>query len=291
MNASICSVGSFYKASGKFNIGLVVVATLVAAVIAVGVGALYAFLSDLNPFIYLNFLLLIGVFFGVTILTGIVTSIAKSRNRIVNILIALTLSLVAYYAHWAYLCAEMQDMGFFSALLHPLITIESIQLFSSIREITISKSGRNGVTISGAVLQIFYAVEFLVFLAPTVFATSVDYFCEACNTEYSSKELFAANDGQLDQQVKNSSLGKYGFIDGLNFDADHEALLNAENAPKSLLKLNYHQCPSCKKSSLLSINHVTYKKEKDEFKEDDDTSLVTGVYIDQETDQILARQI
>lgn len=93
-------------------------------------------------------------------------------------------------------------MGFFGVLLHPLITIESIQLFSSIRETTISKSGRNGVAISGAVLQIFYVVEFLVFLAPTVFATSVDYFCEDCHTGYSSKELFVPNNGQLDQQVK-----------------------------------------------------------------------------------------
>lgn len=285
---NMVSVGTHYKPSGKFSLTLTLIATLGGMIASGIIGIIYAFISEINPLLSFNILLLIGVFFSLSIINDVLNNISQSQNRLINIIIALLISLTAYYTHWVYLCSEVAKTDYVHVVSQPLATLELAQLFSSIREFTLGKiTGYDGFEVSGFVLQLCYSIEFLVFLSPIILSTSIDYFCENCKTAYVSHQLFISHSPSLNAKIQNSQSGQYSFIADSIFETDHEQLIDLAAKQVSLLKLNYHQCPSCQRNSLLGIEKVSYKRGKEQFKADGSKHLVNEVYIDQETNHVL----
>lgn len=286
------AIGTHYKPSGKFNLTLTLLATLGGMIASGIVGIIYAFINQINPLFSVNILLLIGIFFSLSIINSVLNNISQSQNRLINIIIALLISLTAYYTHWVYFCSEIAKTDYLHVLSQPLATLELIQLLGSIHDFSPSKmTGYADFDVSSFILQLHYFIEFLVFLSPIILFTTVDYFCENCKTAYVSHQLFIPDSPSLNDQIQNSEAGQYSFIADSIFETDHEQLIDLTTKQVSLLKLNYHQCPTCQKNSLLGIEKVSYKRGKEQFKEDSSKHLVNEVYIDQETNHILNNSV
>ena len=172
--------GETYVASGKFEFPKVITATFAGIIATSILGVIYAFLSELNPFIYLHFFVLIGLFIALSFIIRMIIRFAKSRNVIVNLIVGLIICFFAWYAHWCfYYMKYVDDISFFASFFDPAETFEFMKDFSEVRTITIGKAGRSSNSeISGTFLLICYLIEFAVFMFSFIVNYKSDYFSE-----------------------------------------------------------------------------------------------------------------
>ena len=283
--------GKIYIASGEFELINIIKATVPGIIIASVMGVVYAFISELNPFIYLNCLVLMGLLFAISYFVQKISRYAKNRNKAVSLIVGLIISFFAWYAHWCfYFVSYMEDVSYFAAFFNPVETFWFVKLFSEERVITLTNSGSssNGTEFSGIFLQITYLAEFLGFMLFPIFNRKPEYFSEDQQCFYSSVVKYTENNEDFAESFKKASPGCYGFLS----QKDIYNTLNdipLENRSK-VVKLDFHYCDEGEgeDNSILTITEGVFKiNKKKECSFSSGKKLIKDMYVDAETNEAI----
>ena len=283
--------GETYVASGKFEFPKVIMATFAGIVAASVLGVIYAVISEYNPFIYLQILVLAGLFIALSFIIGKILRFAKSRNAMINLVVGLIVCFFAWYAHWClYYTQYAYDMNFFAAFFNPVETFQFIKDFSEARSITISRSGRSsGSDISGIFLQICYLIEFAVFMASSIANRKPDYFSEEHQCFYTPIEAYVEKNDAFDEAFEKAHRGNYNFLSQMEIYPTPNDILLEQNA--KIVKLEFNYCEGGKDDSILTMTEGKLKidKKKNERSFSSGKKLVKDIYVNEATDEAILK--
>ncbi|MBN9295337.1 MAG: hypothetical protein J0G96_15270 [Flavobacteriia bacterium] len=277
------TIGTNYSFSGKFEFPRLLIGTLIGIAVAIGLGALYGFLSDLNPIIYLNILIIAVIAACIAGSIKIVSEFGKNRNVTVNIIIGLLFGIVAWYSGWCFYLAKYFGINFFSALFQPVSSIDFIILFSKFQSISIGRFGRSSgsLQLSGIVLQLFYLVEFAIFLIPVFIVKKPSYYNEELNRFYKEDQRFAIVTDEFLNKFNEALPGQYKFLNELTFYKKIKDLPAMGGAPA--IELEFNHLDGVNDHGILTLKKGTVKIDKKNVDLQKTKVLVKDVYIDQET--------
>ena len=95
------SAPAYYRHSGSFSLALLVLGAIIVLVGSLLVAWIYAYAIYYIPFIYINVFLTAGFGFAVALISVYVMKGAKLRNGSLFGAVALVITAVAFYGHWA----------------------------------------------------------------------------------------------------------------------------------------------------------------------------------------------
>ena len=255
--------GSKYTESGKLVLLpfllFLVIGYLLSALLGVG----YGLLSDLNPFIYLNFILLGVSVLIVVFAINLFKTVGKLRNRYVSMLLAAFFGFVCIYNAWSAIYAG-SGQSVFGGLYFQHSFSELTEIVS-LRNLSIGRLGRNGDGLGSEITSLIYAVEFLILvIAPAWFAVKdPSYYCEDCDKAMQESEhYFGFTDEQSEAIQTQVKAGKLKELH--SFTSYPDKSLNL-----SLKYIHYtdHQCPECNKLVYSAVlGTAKMDKENTEFK-------------------------
>jgi hypothetical protein len=277
------NAGQLYEQSGKVNI----IKYLIALVISLGLSGLlgigYGFLSHLNPFIYLNIVLLIGVFFLSMLALGITTSMAASRNKIATVIFGVISSVFLLYNAWiGTVSSETSHIGLWDGFTFG-VSFDYLMYYASHQQMSIGRLGRSGSDFGEGMMMVLYVVEAVVIIgAPVYMLTSTkDYYCEPCGNAFDSDEKYFINDGVVLSKIESGNLT--GLSDSTQV---MDTQFSTIPVGSKLLKVDAHQCEKCKSAivdvelGITSINKESYSFDKKEV-------ITSGLYINEVSKSIL----
>jgi hypothetical protein len=265
----------------------------IGLLVAIGVGRLYAIISQINPIIYLNFLILGGVFFLLTLVIASILGFAKSRNRLVNIIIVILICSTAWLAHWAHIFQnksskhnysnEIKTESFWNVFFSPLQVIGKISDFANNRNLNISSLrtyNSGGMGISPAILTLLYLVEFLVFLAPVVIVgKQKSYHCEDCDAALTEKQGYMIEPDIFSNKDAFMAKGDFTFLEPFYMHKNLDEIpLDPKDKP-AIAIVRMHSCPSCA-NSIINVKTTSLKYDDKKKRE---TSLLNSNYIIEDT--------
>ena len=285
--------GEIYVTSGKFEFPKVITATFAGIIATSILGVIYAVISEFNPFIYLHFFVMIGLFIALSFIIRIILRFAKSRNVMVNLIVGLIICFFAWYAHWCfYYTKYVNDMIFFAAFLNPAATFEFIKDFSEVRVISIGKAGRSSNSeISGTFLHICYFIELAVFAISSIVNYKPDYFSEENQCFYTSVEVFVEQNEAFDEAFEKASRGYYNFLSQMDIHRTPNEIMLEKNA--KIVKLDFNYCEEGKDNSILTMTEGKLKidKKKNERSFSGYKKLVDSIYVNAETEEAIMKAI
>lgn len=176
MDTSLGS-GLYYKHSGRFFAGGLLVAILVGLLVGLPCGWIYAWLIHWNPFIYIDVLASLG--FGAVVGATIETSLESHKCRSVPVagLAAFLVISVSYYVSWGVWLHALLDLPSIPLILHPAAMWQAI--------LAVNEQGawslRGGV-VKGIPLWICWALEAVCIIGTAVW-TAVSSMQQACFCE------------------------------------------------------------------------------------------------------------
>ena len=227
--------GTNYTESGKIDIArfflFLVIGYLISGLIGIG----YGLLSDLNPWIYLNFILLGITGIVVVFAASLFRMAGKLRNRYVAMLLAAFFGFVCIYNAWSAIYAA-GDESVFGGLYFQHSLSELTRQVSE-RVLSIGKFGRDGAGLGTTMTSIIYIIEFLILTIVPAWYIVKDptYYCEDCDKPMNETEYFF---GLTEEQSKSMEPGvKSGKLKEL-FE------LKSYEEKKLDLSLKYIQCTS-----------------------------------------------
>ncbi len=283
--------GETYVASGKFEFSKVFTSAFVGVVVACVLGVVYAFISELNPFIYLNVLVLIGLVYAMSFIIQKVALYGKSRNIMVNIIVGLVVCFFAWYAHWCFYFAKYGEMNYFSVFFHPVEAFEYLGFFAENRVISVGKAGRSSNTdVSGIVLQICYVIEFGAFMWAAIANRKPAYYSEKNNCLYTSVQCYAEANDFFKQSFEKATPGNYAFLSLMDLYPKTDGLPLQHN--DKIVQLDFHFCDEGEDNSILTITEGKLKidKKKNERNFSSGKKLVKDIYVNAETDNAILRK-
>ena len=266
-------------------------ATFLGIIIASVTGVVYAFITELNPLIYLNCLVLIGLLFGLGYFLKKLFQYTENRNKVIRLIVGLIICFFSWYAHWCfYFVSYMEDVTFFAAFFNPVETFGFVKLFAEERVITLENSGSSGsgLEISGIFLQIVYLAEFLFFILYPLFIEVKDskYFSEDNYCFYSSLVKYVENNEDFADAFKKASPGCYGFLS----EKDMYNTINdipLENRAK-VVKLDFYYCSEGEDNSILTMTEGIFKiNKKKERSFSSNKKLIKDMYVDAGTSEAI----
>ena len=257
---------------------------------------IYAFISELNPLIYLNFLVLIVLLFALIYIIHKALRYAKSRNTKVDLIVGLIICFLAWYAHWCFYFVKYEggSITFFTAFFNPAYTFEFIKNFTEARVITLGRIGSSsgGAAISGIVLKIFYVIEFLCFMLFYIASRKPQYFSEEQQCFYTSVEKYVENNDHFADSFEKASPGYYNFLSQMEIYSSIMEIPLEQHA--KVVKLDFYYCDEKKDDSILTMTEGTLKVSKNKKKKESNFSaskiLIKGMYVDAETDAAILRE-
>ena len=282
--------GETYVTSGKFEFPKVIIATLAGIVATSILGVIYAVISEFNPFIYLQILVLAGLFIALSFIIKKILRFAKSRNIIVNLIVGLIICFFAWYAHWCfYYMQYAYDMSLLAAFFNPIQTVDFIIEFSEARTITVGRGGSSGSAISGILLQICYLIEFAVFMASAVANRKPEYFSEEHQCFYTPVEAFVEKNETFDEAFAKAPRGYYNFLSQVEVYQTPNEIMLEQNA--KIVKLDFNYCEGGKDDSILTMTEGKLKidKKKNEHSFSGGKKLVKDMYVNAETEEAILR--
>jgi hypothetical protein len=98
-----------YEHSGKAPLGGILLTLIVGTVAGVVLGAIYGFLIEWSPFIYINLFITLGFSLGVAAAVASAAKLGKIRNATVVTVLALLVATLAYGVHWAIWISQMTE--------------------------------------------------------------------------------------------------------------------------------------------------------------------------------------
>lgn len=266
-----------YEESGKtppVGLGLVL---LFGSLSAVALSFAYAFAINYIPFIYLNFLLTIGLSAVIGISVGKGARIGKIRNKKSVIGLAVFASVLACYFSWVftvYVWSSMEMLVF-----NPFYLWEIIQLAAEQGVWTLK-----GSTPTGAALYAVWGIETAVIIGTTTISGLGAYpsepFCENCDTWTKEAELTNRLEHPEDFVV---------FVKNLqakNFDALTK-LRNVDAGNPVRLKVDLLNCSSCSRVHYLTITLIVTNIGNDGKVEEKKTVIIKNLGLDEKTYQDL----
>ncbi|MNJ88920.1 hypothetical protein D3C87_64790 [compost metagenome] len=265
--------GSKYAESGKIDFARFFLFLILGYVLSGLAGVGYGLLSDLNPWIYLNFILLGIAVLVVAFSASLFKMAGKLRNRYVAMILAIFFGFVCIYNAWSAIYA-VGDQSVFGGMYFQHSISELTQQVSS-RVLSIGKFGRNGAGLGTTLTSLIYVIEFLVILVIPAWylVKNPTYYCEDCDKPMNETEFYF---GVPAEELKTIESGvKSGKLKEL-------FTLTAYPEKKLDLKLKYihctsNECPECSTivySADLGIAKV--EKEDTSFKKEE--SLMKNVF-------------
>ncbi len=264
--------GTKYKASQKINIKTTLILFFIAVLIAIGIGRLYAIINQINPIVYLNFLVLAGAVLLTAFLSFMVITIGNSRNKTINFLLILLIGIVAWLAQWSHILQNTSkkytsqgfvNESFWSFFLHPLTLIEKIAQFAGERNISLNSVrtyNSRGLELDPSLLTILYFIEFIAFLIPAfIINRQKNYYCENCQTNFITKKGYIKESEIIEENKEILMTGDLSFLNNYHF---YRTLDDIPLDPKDKPLIGFvemHNCPTCNKNAIVNIKLETLK--------------------------------
>ncbi|WP_046756999.1 hypothetical protein [Kordia jejudonensis] len=276
----------YYRPSGKVN-PLSILYLLLAICVAVPILALiYTYAILYIPLIYLNFLCVAGVAFGLGFIASFVMDLGKVRNVLIAALFGLLIGIAGLYTSWIIWLAhhyeqEYMDIAFNMEALFAEIEYANEQGTWGI--------GRSGGLVNGTMLSIVWVIEAVGMIGfPVFFAYS-----KAC-------EPFIEND---DSWAELTPIGPFEFI--LNKEElkqqletrNYETLVNMPvansetDASHSIFQLHHGKHINQAKEFYLSVVNMKAGTDKDGNLKFDENNLINYIHITKEAGQQLVARI
>jgi hypothetical protein len=265
MNNITNKIGTQYKESGKVNGGKLVLALVIGYFLCGLIGCGYGMLTHINPLIYLNILILGGVFFLVHGSLSLLIRLAVSRNKIVNICLGVILSCVFFYNAWCAIISSehaLPELNWYGGLFFDL-PFSAITDFATKQSMSVGKLGRSGLTISSDIMGIFYVIEILGFIGVIIYLNMKTVpFCEITQQYYAEQILFFASNGLDETTKKNFYKARFNFIEGQSFWTENSLPTNITMYKMTMNTVSEDQ----PKIFSLEIGTTEQDKNKVEFK-------------------------
>jgi hypothetical protein len=234
-------------------------------IIAFALSWVYGYLTNYNPFIYINFIATGGFAFltGLAIWGG--ASWGKVRNGTLTFILGLGVGCLALYCGWATWMMALINQSAeepipFEAAFHPVVLWDLILVINKEGAWGIGSSGE---PVTGVFLWILWGIEAIAIVGitaifPTINVTSTP-FCEDCDCWTEEREKAAFLEPTEEDMLK-------GALEQGTFEV--LTLLPAAPAEnRDSLHIDLHTCPSCTSTNYLTVKRVTItqdSKGKDE---------------------------
>lgn len=259
-----------YVHSGKFETGPAVLWTLAGLLIGAALGVAYAFIANVNPFIYLNLLLLTGVVFVLYYLAVFIIRKSHSRSRTVNLLATLLICLASWYVGWCFLLNYMGVPGFFSLVANPPEVLGWINEYADTSEMTV-----NDAEMSPTMIKLIYGGEFLIFFIPMVMVVRKKlYYCEPCLEFMSGKDYFIADTALVEANMESIRQGNMSFMASAG---EPQTIMDPEAMRQ--YKLNLHFCDKCDRK-IFNMHHLELRKKNGKSRVSKKRTVVSHTYVD-----------
>lgn len=276
----------YYKPSGKVN-GISILYLLLAICIAVPIiDLIYTYAIIYIPLIYLNFLCVAGVAFGLGFIANFVVGLGKVRNQMVAVIFGLLIGIAALYVSWVIWVADHFGESYMT------IGLDFERLFNSIsfaNERGTWGIGRSGGLVNGAMLTVVWIIELLAMIGfPVFFAYS------------KAGEPFIEND---DSWAEVTPIGPFEFINNKEElkrqleTKNYEPVVNMPaansktSASHSIFNLYHAENRAQAKEFYLSVSNMQEGTDKDGNLKFDETTLINFIHITKEAGQKLLGRI
>lgn len=213
----------------------------------------YSFLTDFNPFIYLNFLATAGYVLVVFFILGLILRMGKVRSFASRVTIALILSAFGLFAVWVTFIMILFDQGLDFALSN---FVDGIEILSN-RSYSIGRRS-SSLDLSGGILIGFWIVEAIILLVGPVFFIFVagkndSVFCEDCDKWadegkiYYRKSFNRLTRADVEHKILNHKVNELIELDPAQSNDDSVG---------EHYEIKFTFCGACKKAIYLSVNFV-----------------------------------
>lgn len=249
MNEFATTTAKFYRHSGKAPIlGLALIG--IAGFVSVPIlGLIYGLLLRFIPFIYINFLIVIGYAYAVSFVLSWVAKFGKVRNLYLVGLAAFFFGVLADYVGWvSWLTALVGDPYFLVEFFFPLDILYFITLVAEEGAWTIS-----GFTPTGGFLYFIWFIEACVVIGGitylTVTALSKTPFCE-------ESDAWAEKRTQIGAFTPVSDIRQFRqAITQGNFSTFNQLKPSAPE-DRHFTTLEVYECEQCRNFFVLNVDDV-----------------------------------
>jgi len=274
----------FYRHSGKAPIlGLVLIG--IAGFIATFVlGVIYGYLLYFIPFIYLNFLIVLGYIYAISYVLSWAAKFGKVRNILLISLAALAFGLLAEYVGWvswlaAILGSPVNLIGFF----FPLEVIAFIQQIARQGAWTIFD-----FTPTGVWLYLVWLGEAVAVIGGITYLTYSNLmripFCEDSDA-WAEKHSIIGTFAPLANSVQFRAAISQGGLSAFN------ALTTIQPGQNRFTMLELFECDKCRNFFVLNVNDVEVKTDKKGKQDTKVKSIVSNLIVTPSTVSGLRRLI
>lgn len=280
--------GTYYKASGRFDPKRVATFTLIGILSAGFIGWLYYILCRINPFTFLNFIILGLTMLVAAALSAYIVGRCQCRNEKLDNAIVILLCYVIWSTQWAFFNLYWHyGYSFWGGIFNPLTTLKIISTRANHADI-------HGFPYGGGFQYIWYIAELVALVLIARWANnSRVYFCEDCVRYYAESHAHL-----LDAELENFYLLKemegedhqYRFLPQLVF-VKKLTPIYAERKP--VIKVTLHCCPRCLENNMVSVSSCMQDIDSSN---NSYTTLIKkqpiteGMYIDKATANLLLRK-
>jgi hypothetical protein len=290
--------GTTYTTSKAFNPVRSLIIFVISLVMAAISGSLYAFVSNINPVLFIDFLLLAAEVVLLILITWIAKHIGQSRNFLVDLLLCFGVCVMAWLANWSYYMTMETGSGFFANLFRPVAVVDFAIYYSDTNIIHMSSlrtMTTGGTTYSGAWLKIIYLAEFVAFMLPFCFMSKErkgGFYCKKCKNAYTSIPFFTEEANRFNAEYATADKGDYSFLSSFTISRIMQNLSDDPGSKPSIIKGNYHYCTKCNDNSIVDFSIATLQlnnQNKREFV--NEKEIISGMCIDEVTSQVIYHKL
>jgi len=261
----------YYKESGKFSPIGVVTTIGGSALVALVLGAIYAYATWYIPIIYLNALLTAALGFGIGLSAGWLAKAGKIRNTWLMMFLGIVAGLLALYFQWVFWVGiQFKDVEGAGLIWSPFTLWEIIK---AIGAEGVWGMGDDENTVKGFMLWLIWVIEAAIIVIVAWFSSCIfagGLFCEGCN-EWAAKKEGAVKLALTDQLGGSIQSIEEGYLEPLT------TLPRAGHSDPAFARVDLHSCPKCSNFSALDLVGVTLEYDKEGNPQNKETSIISGL--------------
>ena len=242
----------FYRHSGRAPILGLVLIGIAGFVVTLVLGVIYGYLLYFIPFIYLNFLIVLGYAYAISVVLSWAARFGKIRNILLISLAALGFGLLAEYVGWvswlaAILGSPVNLIGFF----FPLEVIGFIQ--------EVARQGAWTVfdfTPTGALLYLVWLGEAVAVIGGITYLTYSNFkripFCEESDAWAEKRSILGTFAPLANNEQFKAAVSQGGF-------SAFNALKTLQAGQNRFTMLELFECDKCRNFFVLNVDDVEVK--------------------------------
>ncbi len=271
----------YYEQSGEIGSLGPVLLLIFGGSGAVICGAVYSFATWWINFVYLNVILTLVVGIVVGMLTGQISRLGRIRNKDFVLVMGVIFGVLSLYSAWVVCIFSFSD--------NETLILSPFRLWSVISWI----AERGAWTVfemrpKGLVLYAIWLSEALTIVVASAVAARTQVqdliYCEQCNRWADEPVTVSLLEPVADTEQLKIDLeqGDYSYMDSLKtVDAESDLFTS----------LSVQQCSSCNNLNLLTVNSVAVTAGKDGKADLEESPIVLNLYIDPETYELFKSRI